>query len=230
MVGAKITALQAGSVLAYLSGRVLGQYEVFSGEPGQLLVGPGQLAVRPAQLEDVDDLGGEQLKRARGRLGEVARVVVEDAQGADRDAAGRDEGARGVEADLADDPGDERVPREAVVDAGVGHDDPLAALEHLRAHGVVARADRWLHADRGHLVLVAVVDDVDGGGGDVAHGRCELDEPLQVGLRRAADDVVRRDRLAPRQVLGRAHASPSGHLRLEETITPHRDVHPMEGC
>jgi coenzyme F420 biosynthesis associated uncharacterized protein len=37
-VGSRLTGVQAGSVLAYLSGRVLGQYEVFSGEPGQLLL------------------------------------------------------------------------------------------------------------------------------------------------------------------------------------------------
>ncbi len=37
-VGSRITGVQAGTVLAYLSGRVLGQYEVFSGEPGQLLL------------------------------------------------------------------------------------------------------------------------------------------------------------------------------------------------
>jgi len=37
-VGSRLTGVQAGTVLAYLSGRVLGQYEVFSGEPGQLLL------------------------------------------------------------------------------------------------------------------------------------------------------------------------------------------------
>jgi coenzyme F420 biosynthesis associated uncharacterized protein len=37
-VGSRITGVQAGTVLAYLSGRVLGQYEVFSTEPGQLLL------------------------------------------------------------------------------------------------------------------------------------------------------------------------------------------------
>ncbi len=30
--------MQAGTVLAYLSGKVLGQYEVFSSDPGQLLL------------------------------------------------------------------------------------------------------------------------------------------------------------------------------------------------
>ncbi|MCP2326249.1 coenzyme F420 biosynthesis associated uncharacterized protein [Hamadaea flava] len=46
MVGAKVTAVQAGTILAYLSGRVLGQYEVFSGEPGHLLlVAPNIVAV-----------------------------------------------------------------------------------------------------------------------------------------------------------------------------------------
>jgi coenzyme F420 biosynthesis associated uncharacterized protein len=37
-IGGRITGVQAGSVLAYLSGRVLGQYEVFSSDPGQLLL------------------------------------------------------------------------------------------------------------------------------------------------------------------------------------------------
>lgn len=37
-VGARFTGVQAGTVLAYLSGKVLGQYEVFSGDPGQLLL------------------------------------------------------------------------------------------------------------------------------------------------------------------------------------------------
>ncbi|WP_018352300.1 zinc-dependent metalloprotease [Longispora albida] len=38
LVGSKLTGAQAGTVLAFLSGKVLGQYEVFSGAPGQLLL------------------------------------------------------------------------------------------------------------------------------------------------------------------------------------------------
>lgn len=37
-ISARVTGVQAGTVLAYLSGKVLGQYEVFSGDPGQLLL------------------------------------------------------------------------------------------------------------------------------------------------------------------------------------------------
>lgn len=37
-VGSRLTGVQAGTILAYLSGRVLGQYEVFSADPGQLLL------------------------------------------------------------------------------------------------------------------------------------------------------------------------------------------------
>jgi coenzyme F420 biosynthesis associated uncharacterized protein len=37
-VGSRLTGVQAGTVLAYLSGKVLGQYEVFSVDPGQLLL------------------------------------------------------------------------------------------------------------------------------------------------------------------------------------------------
>src|SRR4051794_38827401 len=37
-IGSRVTGVQAGTILAYLSGRVLGQYEVFSTDPGQLLL------------------------------------------------------------------------------------------------------------------------------------------------------------------------------------------------
>jgi coenzyme F420 biosynthesis associated uncharacterized protein len=38
MIGPRLTGVQAGTVFAYLSGRVLGQFEVFSSEPGELLL------------------------------------------------------------------------------------------------------------------------------------------------------------------------------------------------
>lgn len=45
-IGSRVTGVQAGTVLAYLSGRVLGQYEVFSSDPGQLvLVAPNIVEV-----------------------------------------------------------------------------------------------------------------------------------------------------------------------------------------
>ena len=55
-LGARVTGLQAGGVLAYLSGKVLGQYEVFSGDPGQLLlVAPNIVeAERKLQVEPQD--------------------------------------------------------------------------------------------------------------------------------------------------------------------------------
>jgi coenzyme F420 biosynthesis associated uncharacterized protein len=37
-IGSRLTGVQAGTVLAFLSGRVLGQYEVFSADPGQLML------------------------------------------------------------------------------------------------------------------------------------------------------------------------------------------------
>jgi coenzyme F420 biosynthesis associated uncharacterized protein len=37
-VGSRVTGVQAGTVLAYLSSRVLGQFEVFGSNPGQLLL------------------------------------------------------------------------------------------------------------------------------------------------------------------------------------------------
>ena len=45
-VGSKIAGVQAGALLAYLSGKVLGQYDVFERDPGQLLlVAPNIVAV-----------------------------------------------------------------------------------------------------------------------------------------------------------------------------------------
>lgn len=45
-VSEKVAGLQAGAVLAYLSGKVLGQYEVFDSDPGSLLlVAPNIVAV-----------------------------------------------------------------------------------------------------------------------------------------------------------------------------------------
>ncbi|MEV7330671.1 zinc-dependent metalloprotease [Micromonospora sp. NPDC093244] len=53
-IGSRLTGVQAGTVLAYLSGRVLGQYEVFSAEPGQLLL------VAPNIVEVERKLGADQ--------------------------------------------------------------------------------------------------------------------------------------------------------------------------
>jgi coenzyme F420 biosynthesis associated uncharacterized protein len=38
MITPRLTGVQAGTILAYLSGRVLGQFEVFSADPGELLL------------------------------------------------------------------------------------------------------------------------------------------------------------------------------------------------
>ena len=53
-IGSRFTGVQAGTVLAYLSGRVLGQYEVFSADPGQLLL------VAPNIVDVERKLGADQ--------------------------------------------------------------------------------------------------------------------------------------------------------------------------
>jgi len=52
-IGSRLTGVQAGTVLAYLSGKVLGQYEVFSADPGRLLL------VAPNIVEVERKLGAE---------------------------------------------------------------------------------------------------------------------------------------------------------------------------
>jgi coenzyme F420 biosynthesis associated uncharacterized protein len=53
LIGSKATGVQAGTVFAYLSGKVLGQYEVFSGAPGELLL-VAQNIVEAERKLDVD--------------------------------------------------------------------------------------------------------------------------------------------------------------------------------
>jgi len=52
-VGSRVTGVQAGTVLAYLSGKVLGQYEVFSSDPGQLLLVAPNIVEVERKLEAV---------------------------------------------------------------------------------------------------------------------------------------------------------------------------------
>ena len=55
-VGSKIAGVQAGALLAYLSGKVLGQYDVFERDPGQLLlVAPNIVAVERKLRVDPHD-------------------------------------------------------------------------------------------------------------------------------------------------------------------------------
>jgi coenzyme F420 biosynthesis associated uncharacterized protein len=50
-IAPRITGVQAGTVLAYLSGKVLGQYEVFTGDPGQLLLVAPNIVEAEQKLE-----------------------------------------------------------------------------------------------------------------------------------------------------------------------------------
>jgi coenzyme F420 biosynthesis associated uncharacterized protein len=55
-VGGRVTGAQAGTILAFLSGKVLGQYEFFSARDGQLLlVAPNLVAVERALKLDPSD-------------------------------------------------------------------------------------------------------------------------------------------------------------------------------
>jgi coenzyme F420 biosynthesis associated uncharacterized protein len=51
LIGSKTTGVQAGTVFAYLSGKVLGQYEVFSGAPGELLLVAQNIVEAERKLE-----------------------------------------------------------------------------------------------------------------------------------------------------------------------------------
>jgi coenzyme F420 biosynthesis associated uncharacterized protein len=53
MVGSRLTGVQAGTVLAYMSGKVLGQFEVFSSDPGELLLVAPNIVEVERKLEAV---------------------------------------------------------------------------------------------------------------------------------------------------------------------------------
>jgi coenzyme F420 biosynthesis associated uncharacterized protein len=52
-VGSKVAGVQAGMLLAYLSGKVLGQYEVFGNDPGRLLLVAPNIVVAERKLDAV---------------------------------------------------------------------------------------------------------------------------------------------------------------------------------
>jgi coenzyme F420 biosynthesis associated uncharacterized protein len=116
-IGSRLTGVQAGTVLAYLSGRVLGQFEVFSADPGQLLlVAPNIVEVERKLGADPHDFRlwvclHEVTHRTQFTavawlrahfLGEVAAFV--DAGGAPDQVAERVRRAVGAIADVVRDP------------------------------------------------------------------------------------------------------------------------------
>jgi hypothetical protein len=146
------------------------------GEVGELTVGARELESQATQLEDLDRLAGEQIERRALLVGEGARLLREDAQRADRDALGRDERARRVEADLRELAGDERIRGEPLVDAGIVDEHVTRILQDDGAHRILARADVRDDAVRRHLMLMRVVDDVDDGSRDPAQCRGQARE------------------------------------------------------
>ena len=173
-------------VVAHLAGKVR-----------EVVVGALQLAGHPQQLEHVDHLAGEDVEDAQRVGGQVTRLLVEDAERADGHARGRAQLARGVEPHPGNDTGDERVLRKAVVETRIAHPHRPGAVEDGCAHGVLGRARRRLEAHGGHLVLLPVVDQVDGGRGHPAHLGGDLHEPLEVPVEPLADAAVLLERLAP---------------------------------
>jgi hypothetical protein len=196
------------------------------GEVGELTVGARELESQATQLEDLDRLAGEQIERSALLVGEGARLLREDAQRADRDALGRDERARRVEADLRELAGDERIRGEPLVDAGIVDEHVTRVLQDDGAHRILARADVRDDAVRRHLMLMRVVDDVDDGSRDPAQCRGQAREAFEVRLGGFADDPIARDRVDPCAVVDRVrHSTPLRRTRIRASD----DVRPEAG-
>ena len=202
-----------------------------TGEGGQHLVGALQLRVRRTelrhgagqlpgaqlQLEQVDDAVGQREQRLLLVVPEVPGLGVEDAQRPDHDVARRAQLVRGVEADVTDLPGHERVVLEAWVLRGIRHDDRLLLVQDEVAHGVLARTDGGVEAGRGDLVLLGVGDEVDRGQRHLRDLRGHLDQRHQVGARGRQEHVVAIDLQHTLLVARHAHDRP---------VLPHVDVLP----
>src|SRR5262245_53089581 len=52
-IGSKVAGVQAGMLLAFLSGKVLGQYEVFANDPGRLLLVAPNIVAAERKLDAV---------------------------------------------------------------------------------------------------------------------------------------------------------------------------------
>jgi hypothetical protein len=89
----------------------------------------------------------------------------------------------GVEADVADHAGHERVVPEPFVEARVGYDDRAPVVQHGVAHRVLPPADGGVEADGGDLVLLRVGDHVDRHHRHPRHLGGHLDQRQQVSPR-----------------------------------------------
>ena len=131
------------------------------------------------------------MKDAGLHLGEAvgARVRVDHAQGADRDAIRRDERRPRVEAKVWI-VRDEGVFARARVERQVRDDEQILACQRVRADGLPDRRLASLESDPRLEPLTFPVDEADQGDRRLAALRRDEHDIVEAGLRRRVEDVV----------------------------------------
>lgn len=166
----------------------------------------GQLVLHPAaQRAQQPALGRAQL----------ARLVVDDAQGSHRLAVGLHRLA-GVEADVRVAP-DVRVVGEPRIGPGVLDEQLAVPLDGLGGEGVPAR-HHVLEADAGLGELPVLLDEVDPDHGDAEDLPGELGDPVEALLGPGVELVEPADGLEPPLLLLWGHASASRDGRVQPRL------------
>ena len=119
----------------------------------------------------------------------VARVAVDDAEGAEPVALRRGQRRAGVEADVRR-TGHQREISEAFVERGVGHDEGAIFQDGVGADGSVARGVIVVDADTGFVPLAFAVEQGDERDGSLEDARGQEGDAVERGLGRGVHDAV----------------------------------------
>ena len=154
---------------------------------------------RPAQLERRHHLAGERPERLLLRRVERAGLMVEHADGADRQPLGRFQQRARIETQvrLAR---DERIAGKAPVLRRVGHLEILLLQQRLGAEGSLDRRLAYAQADLGLKELAAVADEVHDRDRHLADRGGEFGDLVERALARGVEHVVPRQRGQPQRL------------------------------
>ena len=192
------------------------------------LFGPRQRALQLMQILGAEhlilDLSRQHLEDRLLIHGQVPGRPVDDAQGSEAVALGRDQRDPGIEADVGG-PGDEWVVRETLIDRGVPDDERLRPHDGVGAEGHFARRLGRVQPDAGLEPLPEFVHQAHEGDRHAAQARGQRGQLVEPALRGRVEDRELTQGSQSRRLVGgrrgnrlrRGRGAPAHHFASSET-------------
>ena len=181
-----------GNELLAQAGLALGVDQLRAGRLGEHLgplPGPAFGGVDPAQLDQLHDLLRHQPQQRLLAIVELAGLVVEHADRAERQAVRRLEQRAGIEAQVRN-AGDQRIVGEAPVLQRIRHDEEAGLQDGMGADRRGPRRFANPEPDLGLEPLPLLVDQVDDGDRRATDRAHDLDDRIELLLARRVEDSV----------------------------------------